>query len=167
MKPFLENITPTAYFCLLITLVGQILDGMRNASVGKLRAYGDTKSPMTINLLTMLLINIPMAFISSFVFNNSYGVWSARTVGIAAGAVAVGIKAKLTANAAEKLQTILVITEQPTQDTYLFTRLFQKGKNFCSLFFSPAPSNHSLLAQEIAMPAVNNYSSRFKSCVIV
>lgn len=82
-----QILVKTAHNLMLINLLGQIVDGIRNASTGSLRGLADTNSSMFINLLATFLINVPMACIGSFSFNyGSEWIFSSRSLGIAIGA---------------------------------------------------------------------------------
>jgi len=81
LKPFSDT-TSIAHTLLLIALLGQIADGLRNACGGVLRGYGDPKSAMQANLLSTLLINLPLAFMFAFVFESPAGILGARSIAI-------------------------------------------------------------------------------------
>lgn len=57
-ESYSAEIVSLAKNMLLINLLGQLFDAMRNAAAGNLRGRGDTKTPMKVNVFTAIFINI-------------------------------------------------------------------------------------------------------------
>lgn len=81
-----SQLVNTAHILLMINLIGQIPDTIRNATSGALRGFNETMYPMYANMIPTLLLNIPLAAVGYWQ-NSAWGILAARTFGISVSAL--------------------------------------------------------------------------------
>jgi len=73
---------------LLLAAVFQLFDGIQGVITGTLRGIGDTRTPMTVNLIAHWVIGLPTGYLLCFVVGwGVYGLW----VGLSLGLIVTGV----------------------------------------------------------------------------
>ena len=83
-----------AWQLLLISILGQIADGLRNSSSGILRGLGDTSYAFRVMFSTVVGLMLPFSVVAQFALNwGPVGILAGRNIGILAGALLISRKA--------------------------------------------------------------------------
>lgn len=92
LKPFLgDDTTALARSFLLINLVGQVMDALRNSASGALRGLGDTASAALVNTASVFLLTTPLSLAARFALNwGPEAILGIRIAGIGIGGAAIG-----------------------------------------------------------------------------
>lgn len=73
---------------LFLAAVFQLFDGIQGVITGTLRGIGDTRTPMTVNLVAHWLFGLPIGYLLCFVIGwGVYGLW----VGLSLGLIVTGV----------------------------------------------------------------------------
>ena len=73
---------------LLLAAVFQLFDGIQGVITGTLRGLGDTRTPMTVNLIAHWLFGLPISYVLCFVVG--WGVWG-LWIGLSLGLIITGV----------------------------------------------------------------------------
>jgi len=73
---------------LLLAAIFQLFDGIQGVITGTLRGLGDTRTPMTVNLIAHWLFGLPISYILCFVVG--WGVWG-LWIGLSLGLIITGV----------------------------------------------------------------------------
>ncbi|HTH23805.1 MAG TPA: MATE family efflux transporter, partial [Vicinamibacterales bacterium] len=73
---------------LLLAAIFQLFDGIQGVITGTLRGLGDTRTPMTVNLIAHWLFGLPISYVLCFVVG--WGVWG-LWIGLSLGLIITGV----------------------------------------------------------------------------
>lgn len=94
LRPFLgDNTTSLARNLLLINLLSQVADSLRNVGSGLLRGLGNTSFVTNVNISTVFFIMLPISLVTDLALDwGPEAILSGRAIGIAAGGVVITYK---------------------------------------------------------------------------